>query len=408
MLGIASLFLNKETLSKSELDNTKLKTINNLIYYKTVGKNLSNIFWFFPLIKEVLDNQQCEYELSLSYHSENKKWKDDFSYLNMTNTKIPFTYKLFYNNDVKVFTPTLKVTIHYPEILITNKLNHKLKIYDLFVSFYIDQSGMIKNYIEGQRSSFTPLQLEKGYVHSHLPSSGFNKNTFCLGTGTDILTAKMMFQNAVANKSSVVDFFQLFLMNLNNFVAYESLEGGPYIRISQLTENQKLKIDFKNVELLYALSEMLQARMNIFINYLFDNNAIYNYNDRPLINYSIFSTIVNELVTMYDSQLVNQYSNYFIIYQDGELVQNKTVITQSSLDKIKNKFVVFKKKKIPLTLKESVDLSKIEWKLNDNVVKALYEIATCNEIIVYNLKRKYNDYIFKITKEYFAEEVETL
>ena len=77
---------------------------------------------------------------------------------------------------------TFSVLIHYPEITITNSMEHKHKIQDLFIILNF-RNGIMHGNIRGFRTTYSFKEFSIGYKHSHL-SQTLDINgirNFCLG-----------------------------------------------------------------------------------------------------------------------------------------------------------------------------------------------------------------------------------
>lgn len=401
MLGIASLFFNQKT----QKNNIDLDNINHLLYYKTLNKNLSNIFWFYNIIKTELDKQEYDYDIYLSYDYDSHVLSDTFAILNhQVNAKIPFNYFEYknstYNGDlvfvIMHYFPTLTVVIHYPELKVTNKLNKSVHITDMYVKFQINQQGDItKSGLEGRRGSFTELQLEKNYSHSHLPSSAVNGFTnFCLGSGTDITMSMMMLYEQILNKNKeeVPNVFNLFLLNLKAYLQYESLEGGPYIRMSTLTDSAVAK---SSVFELIDLAKYIARNFNN--NYFFDlidelvkENAIFLINEKLVFKDDYFEKFLVGLLIQNNFSFSN-YPFSFIIYCNGELI-NK-LGSADLIYKIKDKYVLFKKIKRPVTITNASLTDKFEVKITKPALCYIYNKLNdnhyYNKILNYLADEKY-------------------
>jgi len=117
------------------------------------------------------------------------------------------------------------VLIHYPEVIITNSKGYTHKIKDLFVvlMFY---AGRLED-IKGFRTTFSSKEFVSGYMHSHLPVGDIHRvNSFCKGSSefNDIV---IKFKNHEVTELT----FKHLLFSINSFIKWESLEGGPYIKI---------------------------------------------------------------------------------------------------------------------------------------------------------------------------------
>lgn len=147
----------------------------------------------------------------------------------------------------------LFVEIHFPEVEISNKTGRKHLIRDLLVRFEIGKSDFTdKNdkpiwkifNVEGTRASLSYEEWFSNYFHSHLREHAvkssadvFYYDDFCLGIDTEILSQMETLMTEYSPES-----FEFFLWLVNSMVAWESIEGVPYIKIKEIgvSENSKL------------------------------------------------------------------------------------------------------------------------------------------------------------------------
>lgn len=124
-----------------------------------------------------------------------------------------------------------RIYIRFPEIEIMNSRNEKHKIYDLIVKLTITFGGYTNIEFEGLRLTLTPEEINSGYSHSHLERSSFGKYShFCLSTSDfSILISNISVSSTVTN-------WELFFMSIEKFISWESLEGGPYVSLSTITQ----------------------------------------------------------------------------------------------------------------------------------------------------------------------------
>lgn len=126
-----------------------------------------------------------------------------------------------------------QLIIHYPKVDITNSRNEKITIYDLYVRFEIPSMGNLRT-PQGVTATRTHKQFASSYSHSHLStgtSTGFSQ--FCIGDGTPIRNFVNKFQRQPAFCTTTEEFL-MFFATLDAYVHWESLEGGPYIKINQV------------------------------------------------------------------------------------------------------------------------------------------------------------------------------
>lgn len=154
----------------------------------------------------------------------------------ITGEVFPGRWEMQASMDNEVLYP--RPVIHFPEITLKNRSSKSMKLKDLYVTFYFKPygSGIIIPQLQGMRTTYTPAQFTSGFMHSHLSSPGnlslrtskLNYDSFCLGNGG--INAVM---DSLATKWTK-DIYRLFLMNITTFLEWESLDGGPYIRMSNV------------------------------------------------------------------------------------------------------------------------------------------------------------------------------
>jgi hypothetical protein len=132
----------------------------------------------------------------------------------------------FYGED-RLDIGSNSIIVHYPEIIISNSKEEKDIIKDLYISFAFD--GVSLKEIKGLRTTFSDYHYKRGYRHSHLASSSQLQFTpFCKGS---VFTGIIMDYNGnqcYATLDRLLDFFD------SKFINWESLEGGPHIKISSV------------------------------------------------------------------------------------------------------------------------------------------------------------------------------
>lgn len=123
------------------------------------------------------------------------------------------------------------ITIYYPELEITNSNRNKHLMTDLYAKFEIsiDNQGKPLIDFQGKRASFNIREYSSNYTHSHLSSSLGGWQQFCLGSSNFKILLEDIRRNPEPEK------WQLMFMSVTNFLNWESLEGGPYRRIADIS-----------------------------------------------------------------------------------------------------------------------------------------------------------------------------
>lgn len=126
--------------------------------------------------------------------------------------------------------------LYYPELTLTNSMNTSHTIYDLVVKTRFSGDGLLTLSPQGKRYSFSEAEIKCGYAHSHLSTWGHDSNaykSFCLGSGTPF--GRLI---SLASTSSLsTKQFELFLIQLEEYLKWESLEGKPHISMTKIWDS---------------------------------------------------------------------------------------------------------------------------------------------------------------------------
>lgn len=143
----------------------------------------------------------------------------------------------FGENRVDIIEATKTVTyayIWFPKETISNSKGQKHTIYDLYIEVKFVDSVFMS--IHTMRTSFTLAELHSGYSHSHSPSRPYThvgdtvskyaeERSCCLGTGP---------LNQLLGKYIDSNMLMSLCIYIEKWVRWESLEGGPYVRMEQI------------------------------------------------------------------------------------------------------------------------------------------------------------------------------
>lgn len=129
----------------------------------------------------------------------------------------------------------LNCLIHFPEITITNSERMSHKIVDLYIKISFRSNKTI-NDIKGTRATVTLAERAVNYKHSHMSSSGsfWAWLSCCLGASEFAQTYSLLCNQF--NKDNLTRF----LYQLPEYLSWESLEGGPYIKMSNINANNNI------------------------------------------------------------------------------------------------------------------------------------------------------------------------
>lgn len=127
---------------------------------------------------------------------------------------------------------TYDVIILFPEVTLTNGVRGvSYKIKDLYVKLEYDENFVLKNSMQGRRGILSVTDYSCGYRHSHLPSSGMGWTNFCLGASElSAITTDLSSPRDIQGDFSIIQ-FELHMYQIDAYVRWESLGGGPHFRI---------------------------------------------------------------------------------------------------------------------------------------------------------------------------------
>jgi hypothetical protein len=133
---------------------------------------------------------------------------------------------------------TLDIVIHFPKINMSNSKGCTHIITDLYIRMSPTSSseGFTFEGFSGKRMSATKEEIHSCYQHSHMPRAGYHVSGeaafayrgFCLGQ-SEIQQALTILRSKYTEGN-----FKLFLMQLEEYLNWESIEGVPHIRMSDV------------------------------------------------------------------------------------------------------------------------------------------------------------------------------
>lgn len=134
-----------------------------------------------------------------------------------------------------------RTVIHFDSVTIYNSENNYITIRDIYVKFWLCQEGKLVMrqgaYLFGIRSSGSMAEAISKYVHSHLPKTEWDAmcwNAFCLGNGAIDQTTRDLAYHF--NPLTI----ELFCLQLKAYLAWESIEGTPFIQMAEVYEVDNL------------------------------------------------------------------------------------------------------------------------------------------------------------------------
>lgn len=177
------------------------------------------------------------------------KWDIQFTFIAIYNIR-ENTYGSNHSKRFRVFDKyvldSFCIILHFPLFTITNSKRHSHEIRDLFVkvpiSYNLDEDKLTFHTIHGIRTTVTTIEHKLRYFHSHLPSANIDHleyKKFCTGTGDIAATKALLNSESELN----INMFELLLLQIEPYIEWESLDGGPYKEITNLVEENPKILD---------------------------------------------------------------------------------------------------------------------------------------------------------------------
>lgn len=138
---------------------------------------------------------------------------------------------------IKESSSAMRITVYYPEITVTNEHGLSHTITDV----YVEADFPVFNIYLG-RTSYTQDEINSGYIHSHVPPNNFDQlQNFCTGNSqTAVNQLEWKIKQASKENLSAEAFsllIQSYIIEIERMIKTESLEGGPYIKMSNIEKH---------------------------------------------------------------------------------------------------------------------------------------------------------------------------
>ena len=163
-----------------------------------------------------------------------------------TSLKFIFSEEHF---DYKLQPDGIELYLHYPEIIVKNSKNQTQTIKDVFVKLYFQITdgryssikGISMRQISFMRSTYTLKEYNANYLHSHV-STGKEQilrmhftTSVCMGNSTPFSTMYTFLHDP---EEFNIDALEQFILSIELYLSWESLEGGPYNGMYHLDGNR--------------------------------------------------------------------------------------------------------------------------------------------------------------------------
>lgn len=285
------------------------------------------------LIKTVLPEfyDESNYEIVDKFDSNinvNSDFIDEIEvFENPDKTVIEDLFKEWYSE-----VDVLDIIIKYDELTISNSENKTHNIKNLFVKIGFNYDCCIKGDIEGLRTFLYAIELNNFYRHSHLSSETDGKfSRFCLGDDTPLRMLLVEF----SNPTWIIEDLRMFFYCLEEYVRWESLEGGPYRKIKDLGYKKNSSSSARilnNYDFIKDFFKSLNSFDNLFFINIDSKNVQVNYKKillKKMADY-IIHLYINKLIT-YDVLRANvvilDFQDYPLTFFESDFEINSDIRT---------------------------------------------------------------------------------
>lgn len=275
----------------------------------------------------------------------------------------------------------LYVIIHYPHVMITNSEGAEHEIQDLFVTFKIKNNN--RQYVpcdfSGGRITYSYDEWFVGYRHSHLtsnkPLSFFDTlgtKDFCTGSGEINETLTNMWESDYIFDDAI---FESFLYAIDSVVEWESIEGGPHIRMNKIliggNETNATNISDANMKDWYR--KLYNSISELDLDFVFSENR-YKIKQNSKFEDKIKQGIIHHL---------QDYAKYLIVTKIGDNLYGYSEPIVETEEELIERFSF--KNELPYTY---IQGNKLEFKV-------LPFNGELKDISSYNVHPKFLDYAAK-------------
>lgn len=254
----------------------------------------------------------------------------------------PFLYDVFTISDSEAH-----ILVHFPEVRVTNEFDKFIDIKDLYAKVKVRLDGRISGTFTLARTNYPLSHIRSHYMHSHVPGTDYPSFGFlspCLGTGPINNTILSLTEGCDLN------LWMLFCHELNTYVKVESISGGPYYRLENVTAHKLCSEPNTFNNLLSRFRSRFSSNMynyviKDFVKFIINENTIkFNYSEG---SYNLAMDRLDFIIAL---------SNAFIYYINNNLERTTRNLSLVNLDTLLAsdilKYCIIKNRKI-YTLRNS-------------------------------------------------------
>lgn len=215
--------------------------------------------------------------------------------------------------------------IKFPKFTITNSRKKQHEITDLVVRLVfqvkrksenpLSDEMTVKSYLYGRRLTASVGEITSGYAHSHLKGQllrGYGKwGKFCLGSGP----LATMLPEMKSSTHMDLDLLELIIIQLNEYVRWESLEGTPYKEF-QYIDKPKNSLNEVNSDIIRDIFKYMIKEIDSTTDFSFMN--IYVENGKCKARIDVNNTVFTDLIVTVITKYFIDTSNFIAIKRNGQ------------------------------------------------------------------------------------------
>jgi hypothetical protein len=266
----------------------------------------------------------------------------------------------------------INIFILYPSITIKNSVEEEHLIKDLLIVLPIHKftSSIFFKDFKGIRLSVNKQEFHNAYRHSHTNTMSYkyNKNfyssSFCYGESeiSDIIS--------INRNECTPEAFELFIITLDNYLSWESLEGGPHIKMRDVitnAESSSISIDRTDAKNMFNIVN-IQLIKNINENDIKNLRVIVqNRSLKFIINDNFKNTIIN-IIKKFDydnikNLIVTKIEDIYYQFNKDDYKENVKEINKDLKNQNLIPSIIFRSKIIDFKVYEKKQETKEEIKV---------------------------------------------
>lgn len=179
----------------------------------------------FSVFCEVFGEDRCDIQINKNFLLEILMWWGDPLVPKSESDLAEFI-------SLRELFRILDIIVYFPEVEISNERDEHHTIRELYVRTQIRSNGRAAGTFSMLRTRYTSQELSVGYKHSHTTKmvleSGLDFTECCLGNSPIRSTLTEL------SRECDLDRWNVYCLQLDQYVGVESLLGGPHIRMNSI------------------------------------------------------------------------------------------------------------------------------------------------------------------------------